>query len=253
IGDRLPPAGFFVQTFLWPREVALGFLPNDFPRFVADTVHHPQRPHRILNTRGNRLYGTRDGETWAPEPVGRCIELQYQPAPPAAQARIDVLPTPGALRLGFRPQSNVSRPPGGRPPVARAHGTLAEPFALNAGDELHFQLDGGPTQRVRFVAGAIIPDLARATAAQVAEFIRSQGIAGVAAWPRFPAPGRVELTTTTRGAGSSLALGGSAAALLGAEARTYNGAADQPASVVFWVAGVDLRPPVAGPHTLTIR
>src|SRR5690606_5257257 len=80
IGDRLPPAGFFVQTFLWPREVALGFLPNDFPRFVADTVHHPQRPHRILNTRGNRLYGTRDGETWAPEPVGRCIELQYQPA-----------------------------------------------------------------------------------------------------------------------------------------------------------------------------
>jgi photosystem II stability/assembly factor-like uncharacterized protein len=191
-------------------------------------------------------------------------------------ALVEVRDTEGARKLGFRPATTLSTFNRTRNPfsiaaapnptapaqpyatnIVRVRGVNPERFALVAGDTLELLLrcrDRGGTERdfiarVEFVASPLIPDLAVATAEQVAAFIRARvvvtepaPVAGdflieVAAWPAFgAAPAAVELTTTARTTSTTTAaleIGGTSGVpqAFGLSPGRYVGAPGLPATV----------------------
>ena len=243
--ERMPPAGFSIILSLWPRELTIGFLVSDGARFVADTLHHPEKSFQALHTREHRLYETRDGETWSPLPVGSSLELHYQPA---GSPHLEVVHSAGADRLGIPP--HVSQ--GNR--VARIYSIASGPYNLSAGDQLQVRLNGGAVQRVTFNAGGDIADLSQAQAYEVAAAINRTGIANLTAYARFAnAPSQVELNATNRAVATRIALAGSALPRLGGEARTYAGVAGQPASVTLPLGDGDLSRPTGAAADLDLQ
>ncbi|HEV8248652.1 MAG TPA: hypothetical protein VGQ15_01645 [Gaiellaceae bacterium] len=232
-----PVPGEGIVAGVWPRDLHEGFGPTDGAAFVADTAHHPRKSGRVLHARLNRLYGLPPrGERWQQEQVGPAVEIFYQGN--AASPRIEVLDSPAARDLGLAPQLSS----------ASVRTRLSEPFTLTAGHTLALLLDGGPLNIV-FNPGIAIPDLAHATAAQVAAYIRANApgaLPTVTAQPFFPPTGlTVEITTRGVGPARQITLGGSAVAppgagalpRLGLLAGTYAGAPGRPASVTLGFPG----------------
>jgi photosystem II stability/assembly factor-like uncharacterized protein len=235
-----PAPGDPILDDLWPREIRTGFV--DRAAFVADTAHHPRKSGRILHARLNRLYGSpARGERWSPESVGAGLELRYSGG--GNNPRLELLPSDGARHLGLVPQVNGLG--------TRSYKT--EPFALTDGDALHLLADGNAVDVV-FHAGGAIANLAAASAAEVAAYIRANvpapppGRATATALPFFPPTGvTVEITTRGVGAGQLIAIGGSALTppaappnslpRLGLLAGNYAGGPDRPASVTLGFPG----------------
>lgn len=184
-------------------------------------------------------------------PGARAVQLSI-----LSRTVLEVVDSPAARKLGLVPQTTG----------ATVRTRRSEPFALAAGDQLSLVADGN-ARTIVFNAGPAIPDLAHATAAQVARHIASTAPAApptVNAQPFFPSTGvTVEITTTAVGAGERITLGGSALAAgagalpaLGLLPGVYGGAPGRPASVTLGFPGFtraefvrnrNLANPAAGP------
>jgi photosystem II stability/assembly factor-like uncharacterized protein len=271
-GFALP--GYPVRDGVWPRELTQGFLQSDGGLFVSDTVHHPRRGDRVLHARENRLYGSSEtrGDRWQPETAGRSFEIQATAQPtlavPATSASLEVLPTPGAARLGLAAQRTLDVPQFAQvQAVARVRSMLPGPYALQDGDVLTLAATsnppGGaapPAVNVTFVR---TPDKRGVpwTAAEVAAEITRQ--ANLASFPVFWARAvLVEVTTTDLGPNAQITLGGTALtppnanalSPLRLRARTYRGTANRPASVTLRAPHVSMVAPVGQPPlTLTLQ
>ena len=181
---------------VWPRALNEGFLDPDDAAFVADTAYHPRKSGRVLHTRLNRLYGMpATGERWQPEQVGPGIELLYHGT--ARQPQLEVLPSLAAQHLGLVPQLNPSGGPELPARAVRARGgRAAQPPGRRQ-----------PDQRSRSTRAVRFANLAAATAAEVAAYIRANvpaALPTVNAQPYFPPTGlTVEIVTRGVGAGAA--------------------------------------------------
>ena len=216
LNGRLPVAGDVIQTALWPRELSQGFLAEDGPLFVAETVHDPFDSGRVLMGRLQRLYGLRravQGDVWAPEPVGSGVELFGAIPAVGTVARIDVLASAGARSLGFQPTIGLGRnATGGGAPAERGRliSPWRGPYSFDEGDVLSLRVNGAAVApAITFRSGGLIADLSNATAAEVAAEINRQAPAALAAATYFPArPTEVEIQTAATAAGISITIGG---------------------------------------------
>ncbi len=254
LDGTFPVPGDPISSGLWPRELHEG-LSADPAAFVSATAYHPRKSRRVLHARQNRLYGRpAQGETWQLEQVGGGVEISMT----GGATVIEVQDSPGARALGLVPQVNSGSLRSGR----------GEPFVLAHNDQLALLVNGA-ARTITFQNGGAIGNLARASAAEVATYIRAAGTLlpapSVAARPFFAPTGlTVEITTQGIGAAQQITLGGSALAppgagqlpRLGLLAGTYGGSPNRPAAVTLAFPGLtradfarnrDLRNPVAGP------
>jgi len=266
LDGTMPAPGESVQLGLWPRDLRQGFLDWDTPLWAADSAYHPRKAGRILHARINRLYGLsgRAGESFAPQPVGRSLELMFPSAVPVGT--LEVRGTRGARRLGLVPQVGIDQPqvqnptqsPFQRqlPAVPRARSWRQGPYRLEDGDELHLSLNGAAPTVIRFTTPGAIRDLASASVGEVAEYIRAAA-PGVEAWPSFwGGPLTVEIATDEVGDAAEITLGGTAMTALAAAGRqrtlglaprTYHGDTNRPASVTLIAVNRDMSPVPAAP------
>ena len=260
----VPAPGDAPISGLWPRAFTQGFLDWDTELWAADSTYHPRKAGRVLHCRVNRLYGTtgRQGDRFAPEPVGRSLELMFPSA--VAAGTLEVEPTPGARRLGLVPQVGLDLPQPQNPlqtlarqlpALPRARSWRQGPYTLADRDELHLRLNNAPRTVIRFRPGGAIRDLANASVAEVAAYIRA-AVPGVEAWPSFwGRPLTVEITTDQAEDAAEITLGGTAMtglpggrATLGLVPRTYHGDTNRQASVTLIAVNRDMSPAaVAGP------
>ena len=247
VADEQPP-GPVAEN----RALEEGFNRLDGPAFVADTDQHPLDAARLLHVRRNRLYGTRaaTGERWSPEPVGTGFQLIYEVAGPDAE--LEILPTPGVIRLGlvpmryarhvrYEPLSHSER----RPAVVTARSRLPGPYRLGGAVEVRVKLNGAE-HRVTIATS----DVADSSAVTVGEVVRllDDGLPDdVTVLPQFwSAPAAVEIVTREVGAGRSIELAGTMLApmpdglsRLGLNAGIYKGDDDQPAAISIGYQGWD--------------
>jgi hypothetical protein len=236
------------------RALDHGFLDFDAPAFVAESDRHVTDPGRTLLARRGRLYGSRaeTGERWRVEQAGSAVELVYTSAS-VDDAVVRVLPTLGAVRLGFvpgttrrsgryEPLTDTQR----SPVLVRLFSRLRGPFALVDGDELAVELDG-VEHRARFNASDV-DNISATTISEVVQILTAAFPAALSALPTFWYQATaVELVTRGIGTGQTITLAGPAAAPLavdglsplGINAGTYSGSGEMPASVTLGFVGFD--------------
>ena len=236
------------------RTVEHGFLSHDPPAFVAESDRHPTDPGRTLLARRGRLYGGRaeTGERWRVEQAGGAVEMIYEPGT-IAEAEMKILPTVGAVRLGFvpgttrrtsryEPLTDEQRSPA----IVRLLGRLPGPFTLVDGDELVVELDG-TQHRARFTS-AVVHDISAVTVSEAVQVLTAAFPATVTVLPAFWYQATaVELVTRGVGTGQSITLSGPGAtplaadglSLLGINMGTYTGADGLPASLTLGFVGFD--------------
>lgn len=188
----IPTAGDGITTSLWPRRLSQGFAAEDGALFVADTAYDPYDSDRVLMGRRNRLYGLRraaSGDTWAPEPAGDTFELRAPVIGGSSSIRIQG--SAGADVLGLEPQL-ASNGAGNR---ARIRSRRRGPYSVPQGSTLSLVVNGAASV-VTFQPTTRLPNLATATAAQVAAEIVNQVGAGISVGSVFDSrPTAVELET----------------------------------------------------------
>lgn len=227
--DRVRPAG----PPLRPRRLDDGFSARDPAGFVADTDRHRVRGDRLLTARRNRVYGSRGarGERWDIEDVGTSFEIVGQ--------SLQILPTPGAVKLGLLP---------GRAVLGSVESRLPAPYRLTAGDQVRIQI-GAAVHVATFAAGTVA-DFGAVTLAEVLRVLRGAAppLPPRTVLPRmWPMARAVELSTRGLDPDHRIELAGTlldptadGLSRLGVNRGTYRGDDGRPASLTLGFDGYDL-------------